>query len=236
MPNKMKIAMINYVVYWLNVMPKHDQRLSPRDIIMGEEKLDYKKVCQLPFGAYVQVHDDLDVANTMESRTTGALHLGPTGNLQGAHRFLSLKTGELLARQRWTELPVPFDVIHRVEEMAGESEDVLSSLMTVEEDDYDHGVSNSSHDMINGENSNEDTYETVGEVVTNNDFGDERLDIDDEVGATQNELVNNNEENEPKGDRNAVTHNYSLRENRRRDYSHRFAFLSVNAGLKIWGD
>jgi len=219
----MKIAMINYVVYWLNVMPKHDQRLSPRDIIMGEEKLDYKKVCQLPFGAYVQVHDDLDVANTMESRTTGALHLGPTGNLQGAH-------------QRWTELPVPFDVIHRVEEMAGESEDVLSSLMTVEEDDYDHGVSNSSHDMINGENSNEDTYETVGEVVTNNDFGDERLDIDDEVGATQNELVNNNEENEPKGDRNAVTHNYSLRENRRRDYSHCFAFLSVNAGLKIWGD
>jgi hypothetical protein len=27
-----------------------------------------------------------------------------------------------------------------------------------------------------------------------------------------------------------------LRENRRRDYSHRFAFLSVNAGLKRWGD
>ena len=53
-------------------MPKHDQRLSPRDIIMGEEKLDYKKVCQLPFGAYVQVHDDLDVTNTMESRRTGA--------------------------------------------------------------------------------------------------------------------------------------------------------------------
>jgi hypothetical protein len=116
-------------------MPKHDQRLSPRDIIMGEEKLDYKKVCQLPFGAYVQVHDDLDITNTMESRTTGAINLGPTGNLQGAHRFLSLKTGELLAWRRWTELPVPSDVIHRVEEMAGESEDVLRSLMDVEEDD-----------------------------------------------------------------------------------------------------
>jgi hypothetical protein len=85
MPNKMKIAMICYVVYWLNAMPKHDQRLSPRDIIMGEENLDYKRVCQLPFGAYVQVHDDLDITNTMESRSTGAINLGPTGNLQGTH-------------------------------------------------------------------------------------------------------------------------------------------------------
>jgi hypothetical protein len=244
MPNKMKIAMICYVVYWLNIMPKHDQRLSPRDIIMGEEKLDYKKVCQLPFGAYVQVHDDLDITNTMESRTTRAINLGPTGNLQGTHRFLSLKTGELLARRRWTELPVPSDVIHRVEEMAGESEDVLSSLMNVEEDDYDHGVPNSNtveeeitnHDIVNGENSNEDKYETIGEVVMNNEFSNERLDIDNEVEATQDELVNNNEENEPKKGRNATTHSYNLRENRRRDYSHRFAFLSVNAGLKRWGD
>jgi len=65
MPKKMKIAMICYVVYWLNIIPKFDQKSSPRDIIMGEEKLDYKKVCQLPFRAYVQVHDDLDITNTM---------------------------------------------------------------------------------------------------------------------------------------------------------------------------
>jgi hypothetical protein len=57
--------MICYVVYWLNIIPKFDQKSSPRDIIMGEEKLDYKKVCQLPFRVYVQVHDDLDITNTM---------------------------------------------------------------------------------------------------------------------------------------------------------------------------
>ncbi len=116
--------------------------------------------------------------------------------------------------------------------------------MNVEEDDYDHGVPNSNtveeeitnHDIVNGENSNEDKYETIGEVVMNNEFSNERLDIDNEVEATQDELVNNNEENEPKKGRNATTHSYNLRENRRRDYSHRFAFLSVNAGLKRWGD
>ncbi len=52
---------------------------------MGDQKLDYKAICQIPFGAYVQVHDDLSVVNTMEPHTTGAINLGPTGNIQGAH-------------------------------------------------------------------------------------------------------------------------------------------------------
>jgi hypothetical protein len=30
----------------------------------------------------------------MDSRTTGAINLGPTGNVQGTHKFLSLKTGD----------------------------------------------------------------------------------------------------------------------------------------------
>lgn len=43
--------------------------------MLGCQKLDYKKVCQLPFGVYVQVHDDQQVTNTMEPRTTGAVIL-----------------------------------------------------------------------------------------------------------------------------------------------------------------
>jgi len=166
--------------------------------------------------------------------------LGPTGNLQGTHRFLSLKTGELLARRRWTELPVPSDVIHRVEEMAGESEDVLRSMMNVEEDDYDHGVPDNNtaeeevtnHNIIDGEKSNE---ENMKEIVINEEFSDVGV-IANETGAIHEELISNNEESEPKESRDATTHSYNLRENRSRDYSHRFAFLSVNAGLKRWGD
>lgn len=51
----------------------------------------------------------------MESRTTGAINIGPTDNLQGACRFLSLKTGELIVRQKWTELPRPLDVIDHLD-------------------------------------------------------------------------------------------------------------------------
>jgi hypothetical protein len=53
-PKKMKIEIIQYVVYWLSIIPKTDQNNSPRDSIFGEQKLDYKSICQLPFGAYVQ--------------------------------------------------------------------------------------------------------------------------------------------------------------------------------------
>jgi hypothetical protein len=87
-PKKMWIAMIQYVVYWLNNIPKEDQRESPRDIIFGVRQLNYKTTCQLRFGAYVQVHDEISNTNTMEPCTTGAINLGPTGNVQGAHKFL----------------------------------------------------------------------------------------------------------------------------------------------------
>jgi hypothetical protein len=84
---------------------------------LGAQKLDYKTMCQLPFSAYTQVHDDLEVTNTMESRTTGAINLRPTGNIQGSHKFLSLNTGGIIIRRNWTELPVPSDVINRLNDL-----------------------------------------------------------------------------------------------------------------------
>jgi hypothetical protein len=54
----------------------------------------------------------------MESRTTGAISLGGTGNIQGTYKFLSLRSGEIVVRRAWTKLPVPRDVIERVEELA----------------------------------------------------------------------------------------------------------------------
>jgi hypothetical protein len=43
MRRKMKVALIHYVVYWLNMMPKDGQDFSPRELICGEQILDYKK-------------------------------------------------------------------------------------------------------------------------------------------------------------------------------------------------
>jgi len=59
MPRMMKIAFIQYVIYWLNLIPKNGQIYSPRELICGEQKLEFKIICRLPFGAYAQVHKDM---------------------------------------------------------------------------------------------------------------------------------------------------------------------------------
>jgi hypothetical protein len=116
MPKKMIIGLIQYTTYWLNNIAKSGQDNSPRDLILGEQKLDYKVICRIPFGAYAQVHDDLKTTNTMEARTTGVINMGPTGNVQGTHKFLSLKTGENIVRRNWTEMPIPSEAIVWIQE------------------------------------------------------------------------------------------------------------------------
>ncbi|HEY9815833.1 MAG TPA: hypothetical protein V6D20_08560 [Candidatus Obscuribacterales bacterium] len=41
----------------------------------------------------------------------------PTGNSQGGYYFYSLQTGRILNRNHWTELPMPAEVITRVEQL-----------------------------------------------------------------------------------------------------------------------
>jgi hypothetical protein len=57
----------------------------------------------------------------MIPRTTGAIVLRPTGNAQGGYYFLSLLTGQQLNRNRWTELPMPAEVIDRIHALAHRS-------------------------------------------------------------------------------------------------------------------
>jgi hypothetical protein len=44
--------------------------------------------------------------------------MGPTGNLQGSNKFLSLATGKKVTRRKFTEMPVTDTVIKQVEEVA----------------------------------------------------------------------------------------------------------------------
>jgi hypothetical protein len=73
---------------------------------------------QMEFGAYAQVFEDNDPTNTVKARTTGAIALTPTGNVQGGFYFMPLITGRRLSRQKWNELPMPDEVIAAVERMA----------------------------------------------------------------------------------------------------------------------
>jgi len=253
-PKKMRIALVQYTVFWLNNIPKEGQDQSPKEIIMGEQKLDAKYICKLPFGAYAQVYEDREITNTMLPRTTGAINLGPS-NLRGGHKFLSLETGEILMRRRWTEMPVPTDVVARLEEMSSDPNDSLHDYII---DNIDDNMNDDERD--NSEdvgNMNEEEEEIIQEEEKSDRESDKMLvdptfmcqenenhdhdlndnvDIEDssntEYEADEREKENN-EEVRDVDKTETIAHRYNLRPN---CYSHKYSFLSVHAGVKRWGD
>jgi hypothetical protein len=82
---------------------------------MTGTSLDYSKHCKVPFGAYVETHEENSPTNTMSERTRGAVCLGPSANFQGSYKLLCLRTGRKIVRKQFTELPMPDSVIKRVE-------------------------------------------------------------------------------------------------------------------------
>ncbi len=117
MPQIMLIELIYHVVLWLNAFPKKSgvsKTLSPRKIVM-QHKLDFKKHCRAQFGSYCETHDEPVPTNTMVTRSTLAIVLGPMGNLQGTYKFFSLETGKKIKRCKLTAYPMPDLVIKQVE-------------------------------------------------------------------------------------------------------------------------
>ena len=117
-PKAMLIEMAKFAVFWLNSFPHPlgiSQTESPRRLVTGEN-IDYNKHCRYEFGQYVQCHEQHD--NTMAPRTVGAIALRPTGNRQGSYYFLSLNSGRIITRNHATPLPMPQEVLTRVENLA----------------------------------------------------------------------------------------------------------------------
>ena len=110
--------MVSTCNFWLNVYPPSDRisrNINPRELMTGLQ-IDYNKHIRAEFGKYVQVHEEHD--NSMNTQTTGAIATKPTGNVQGGHWFYSLATGRMLDRQKWTPLPMPAEVIERINLLA----------------------------------------------------------------------------------------------------------------------
>jgi len=117
LPRLIVVRLIGNAVLWLNAFPNANGVStvhSPRFILTGRD-LTYDKHVRLPFGAYVQTHEEH--TNDLRHRTLGAICLGPTGNAQGGHFFMSLTSGARIIRHRWTPLPMPSDAIQRVTQM-----------------------------------------------------------------------------------------------------------------------
>jgi hypothetical protein len=85
MPQIMLIELIYHVVLWLNAFPTKSgvsETLLPRKIVI-RHKLNFTKHCRAQFGSYCKAHDEPVPTNTMVTRSTPAIVLGPMGNLQG---------------------------------------------------------------------------------------------------------------------------------------------------------
>jgi hypothetical protein len=118
-PLIMLINLIYSSVLWINTFPPKGSvstNLSPRNIMTGIQ-FDYNKHCQLPFGSYVQAHQEPNPTNTQAARTVGAICLGPASNILGSYKFLNLITSRRITCRRWTALPMPQEVIDRVNQL-----------------------------------------------------------------------------------------------------------------------
>jgi hypothetical protein len=85
---------------------------------VSRHKLDAKLHCRAPFRLYCEVHVDPEITNTMDPRTKWAVCLGPTGNLQGSYKCLSLAMGKKVTRIKFTEMLITESIIEQVEKMA----------------------------------------------------------------------------------------------------------------------
>ena len=101
----MIIKIVAFAIMWINDFPTEDavsKTYSPHNIIMGTQ-LPYTRHCQLPFGAYAQVHENPDPLNaTNVPRSTPSIYLGPTENSRGSYKFINLETGRVIKRYQFT--------------------------------------------------------------------------------------------------------------------------------------
>lgn len=193
-PSRMIVELVYSMTFWLHAFPARDgvsSSISPRELVSGVA-IDANKHCVIPFGAYVQTHEQHD--NSMGSRTIGALALRPTGNVQGGHYFYNLQTGRRVVRNRWTEIPMPTDVIERVNRMAerrntnrlvfGDREN--SDVDEVDlEDDNDRGNSDTESSVSSTTSSEADHH------VSDFDEHDDRNDVSDVEDETKGDAAEN---------------------------------------------
>ena len=180
-PKIMIIELVAMVTRCLNGFPKEDgvlEHMSPDSIVTGRSRMDYNKI-PLEFGSYVQLLDRS--VNTICSRTIGAIALNPTGNENGAYRFMSLKTGQVITKGpgSWTEVPITDIAIAHVEALAKQEGQPLlqDSNLLVEW-------------RPNQPFDNDDEYDNDYEPLVVNSEDDVDLEVDDPIDE---ELVDVND-------------------------------------------
>ena len=103
---------------YLNAFGSKDnigRNLSPRNIIDNLPHVDFNDI-KYEFGQRVELHVAATRTNTMASRSTEALVLGPK-NITGDYTFMSLQTGREIDGRVVGELPITQDVVDLVDQL-----------------------------------------------------------------------------------------------------------------------
>ena len=117
LPRTLKRELIYFAVSSLNhyirphgIVPE----TSPSQLVTGQV-LDAAYNCCLPIGAFCNVAFYDNPRNSTDiARTVDALALRPIGNIQGGYYFLRLDTWKRISRHDWMELPMPDDIITKI--------------------------------------------------------------------------------------------------------------------------
>ena len=118
-PRLLTIYIVFKAVKLLNYFPPKggiSDIVSPKTLMTGET-LNYSLQLTLQIGQYCQVHEELTPRNSQLPGTQGAICLGPSGNIQGGFKFMSLASGKVISRRTWDNLPMPNSVITRVNQL-----------------------------------------------------------------------------------------------------------------------
>ena len=115
----MLIDMIYSSTLWINGFPPKggvSETYTPRNI-MTNIQFDFNRNYHLPFRSYAQAHYEPSRKNIQAARTVGTICIGLTGKLKGSYKLLNLFTGKRTTRRKQTPLPIPQEVIDRVDQL-----------------------------------------------------------------------------------------------------------------------
>ena len=184
-PRLIVVHLVRNTIFWLNAFPVDNgwsSKHSPCYIMTGKH-LDYNKHVCAEFGEYVQTHKEHD--SDMHERTVGAICLGPNGNRQGGHYFMSLAIGVRLVRSHWTPLPMPREAQSRVESFGCKQN--MPKTLTFG-DRHGREIPDSLDGVKEWSDDNDDTYEFQDEpdMADMDDFSYD--DDEEEVNDTNNNI------------------------------------------------
>ena len=111
MTEKLERWLVRYAVNRIVLVPTRNtvDYVSPREKLYGR-KINVDKELKHGFGDYVQVHSD-NIDNSNKARTSGAIALMSSGNLEGSWYYMLLSNEQIVKRTKATSLPMPDEVI-----------------------------------------------------------------------------------------------------------------------------